>query len=820
MLEPYIVLDFTDERGELGPMLMGDLGADVIRVELPGGSEARRCAPMAKIEHNPSAQGTTEDVSLQFLAFNRNKRSIVIDPESADDRTTLDLLIARADFVFESEPRTQDSVSTLEAFGHNRDSLQAANPLLIHTRLSAFGEGSPYESFVSSDLVIAAMGGPVALQGPRTKPPVRISTPQVWRHAGVEAAAGALAAHAKMLHSGRGQFVDLSAQSVMTWTMLNAMDAHAIQGQNFERHGNALNNGVLRVEIVHPTKDGYIVALPLSRVFVGLLDWMIEDGVLDESFRTFDWEAYDLHAPDPDNGPMSIEQGVVHLRNFLKKHTKQSLFEFGLKHNITLAPVNTLKELLELPHLGAREYWQTGTLDGAGTVTFPGAWCKPNIASNFARRPAPALDEHGAEIRDELSNPPRKPIATTSTDSERLPFDDIKVADFSWVGVGPISAKYLADHGAQVVRIESENRPDVLRAGGPFKDGVAGWNRSQFYGDFNTSKQSVALDLKNPTAIAIAKQLVAGCDVMIESFAPGAIGRMGLGYEELRTINPGLIMISTCLMGQTGPASQLAGYGYHAGAIAGFYELTGWQEDAPSGPWMAYTDTIAPRFISVLLASAIDHRRRTGEGCYIDVAQLEASMHFLAPELLDLQINAVEATRNGNRSKSAAPQGCYPCAGEDQWCAIAIENDAQWASLCNAMQRPDLQDSSSFGSARQRIAHHDEIDAAIQTWTQTQDSESVMLTLQAVGVPAGKVARSSDLLQDPQYTEREFYRYIDHPEMGRVPYAGHQYRISDYNNGPRAHAPCLGQHSFEVLSEWIGLDDDAIADAYASGAIT
>jgi len=400
-----------------------------------------------------------------------------------------------------------------------------------------------------------------------------------------------------------------------------------------------------------------------------------------------------------------------------------------------------------------------------------------------------------------------------------LPFEGVTVADFSWVGVGPISAKFLADHGARVIRIESETRPDVLRGNVPYKDAIPGLDRSQFFGDFNTSKESITLDLKRPDAIEIARQIVARSDVLIESFAPGVIGRMGLGYEAVRKINPGIIMVSTCLMGQTGPAAQLAGYGYHAGAIAGFYEVTGWPDRPPSGPWVAYTDTIAPRFISLLLAAALDHRRRTGEGCWFDVAQIEASLHFLAPELLDLQANGFAATRIGNRSIDCAPQGCYPCAGDDQWCAIAVERDEQWAALCMAMDRADLAASAELATHAGRMARHDEIDAAIAAWSGGRDRTVVMRSLQAVGVPAGAVQRSRDLLADPQYAERGFYRWLDHPVMGRIPYAGHPYRIRGYDNGPRGPAPTLGQHSFEILSEFLGLDDEAVAAAYASGAI-
>lgn len=811
MLEPYTVLDFTDERGEIGSMILGDLGANVIKVELPGGASSRRRAPYV----SASSQGDL--ASLEFVAFNRNKRSIVLDPSSDEDRITLDELIRRADIILESWPE-----STLEAFTTEVDAaftkVAALNPNIVHVRLSPFGSTGPHAEFKAHDLVIAAMGGPVALQGPADRAPVRISVPQAWRHAGIEAASGALAALTRMRRSGGAQFVDLSAQSVMTWTMLNAMDAEAIQGFDFERGGSTINNGQLKMELVYETSDGYVVATPTSAVLVPCTDWMIADGVVDESFREIDWPNYDINIRDIDNKPLNLYQAQDILRAFIKKRTKKELFEFGLREGVTFAPVNTAEELLALEHVQTRDYWRDLTLENGTTVKAPGVWAKPSISPLSVRREAPGLDEHGAEIRAELEQPmtAKEPAGNEDT----LPFDGLTVTDFAWVGVGPISSKFLADHGASVVRVESELRPDVLRANGPFKDNIEGWNRSQFYGDFNTSKRSLALDLKRPEAIEIVKKLIADSDVLIESFAPGAISRMGLGYEEVKAINPRLIMISTCLMGQTGPAAGLAGYGYHAAAIAGFYEMTGWPDRGPVGPWIAYTDTIAPRFISVLLSAALDHRRRTGRGCYVDVAQIETALHFLAPELYDLQANGYLASRMGNRSAYAAPQSCYPCEGDDQWCAIAIETDEEWQSLCRAMDRQDWLDNAELATNAGRLLAHDALDEGITAWTQVRSRQDVMATLQAAGVPAGMVQRSSDLLRDPQYQHRKFYRHFEHQEMGNIPYAGHQYLISSYDNSPRGPAPCIGQHSFEVLSEVIKLSDEEIAAAYADGVIT
>ena len=803
MLDCYRVIDLTDHRGEIGPMLLGDLGADVIRVEPPSGSAARTVEPTIDAE-------SSDQRSLSFLAFNRNKRSIALDPSVEADRATFEALVQSADFIFESAPG-----SVLAIWGYDVDSISALNDQIVHVRISPFGDDEPYSEYVANDLVLAAMGGPVSLQGPADRAPVRVSVTQVWRHAGVEAAAGALVAHRRVLTTGEGQYVDVSAQSAMTWTMLQAMDAHAIQGFDFERAGSAMGG----IDIVHPCADGYLVALPMSQVIVGLLEPMIAAGVIGADAREIDWDGFDMAVRDPDAElKYSMPDMIAILRKYFLGKTKAELLAYGIEHDITLMPVNTLEELIDLEHLGVRDYWRDVEMPTGQVVRSPGLWVKrqgegaPLLA---VRSEAPKLDEHGDEIRAELATRKRTRVEVPAA-SDELPFEGVNVADFAWVGVGPISAKYLADHGATVVRVESENRPDVLRGAGPFKDAIPGWNRSQFYGDFNTSKRSLALDLKSPVAIDVAKDLIRWSDVLIESFAPGAMIRMGLDYAHVRELNPGIIMVSTCLMGQTGPAAKLAGYGYHAAALAGFYEVTGWPDLPPSGPWVAYTDTIAPRFISVLLAAALDRRRRTGEGCLIDLAQLEASLHFLGPEILDLQVSGHSVSRLGNRSRFTAPESCYPAAGEDQWVAIAVETDAQWQALLGAsgIQAPAGTDTNAG-----RLAHHDAIDEVLSAWTKTKPPREIMAMLQAVGVPAGVVQRSSDLLADPQYRARNFYRHHEHGEMGDIPYAGHQYRIRGYDSGPRGPAPMLGEHSFEVLTEVLGFSEERISEVYGAGVI-
>ncbi|PKB83278.1 MAG: hypothetical protein BZY88_02175 [SAR202 cluster bacterium Io17-Chloro-G9] len=403
--------------------------------------------------------------------------------------------------------------------------------------------------------------------------------------------------------------------------------------------------------------------------------------------------------------------------------------------------------------------------------------------------------------------------------ANQLPFNGLKVADFSWVGVGPITCKYLADHGATVVRVETEGRPGVLRNAPPFKDGVPGLNRSHFYGDFNSSKLGLSLDLKNPAATEIAHRLIAWCDVYMDSFTPGTMDRLGIGYQTACSLNPSIIMASTCLMGQTGPAAPFAGFGFHAGAIAGFYEITGWPDLPPDGPWTAYTDTVAPRILAAIIMAALDHRRRTGLGQFIDASQIEMSLHFLAPQIMDYDVAGNQPSRNGNQSDTAAPHGAYPCAGDDQWCAIAVDSDEQWVALRQAVGDPEWGRDDRFATTAGRLENQDEISGHLSQWTMGKSPQDVMQLLQAQGVPAGVVQRSSDLLKDPQLSHRRFYHYMDHPEMGNIPYTGHQFRISGYDGGPRSPAPLLGQHNEEILRGLLGMTDEEITEAVIAGAL-
>ena len=253
--------------------------------------------------------------------------------------------------------------------------------------------------------------------------------------------------------------------------------------------------------------------------------------------------------------------------------------------------------------------------------------------------------------------------------------------------------------------------------------------------------------------------------------------------------------------------------------MAGFYEVTGWPDLQPHGPWMAYTDVIAPRFIVAMIAAALDHRERTSAGQHIDAAQFEMALQFLAPEIMETQTSGYVATRLGNRARHAAPQGIYPCAGDDQWCAIACESDTHWEALRQALGDPDWARDANFRDTSGRLAGHEQIDEQLAQWTASRSPHEAMEALCAAGVPAGKVQRSEDLARDPQYLHREFHRFHEHPEMGRVPHAGVQYRIPGYTPGPFRHAPLMGEHTDTVLRDKLGLSEAEIQTVRAAGAL-
>jgi len=789
-------------------MILGDLGADVIKIEPPEGSSSRRLPPY--IDGAPESER-----SLQYFAFNRNKRGITMDLTTEAGKADLLRLVEGADFIFESA-----APGAMATAGLGFAELSRVNPQLVYVAITPYGQDGPYANFASSDLTLSAMGGQAALQGVPERAPVRITVPQVWLHASSEAAVAALIAHARMLRTGEAQFVDVSAQTVMVWSMMNAMVAQAIHGQDFNRMGAVLQLATIALPLVYECADGHVVAGGAGALKT-LVRWFAEDGVVPaEWIDGEDWgRNYYIRLLQGQPLNYSLEEVLDAGRRYFARHAKDELMERGLREGVAIAPVNTAADLSQFRQLGEREYWLEAPLPNGINAQVPGFFARPSESPMAVRRWAPSLGQHNAEVLGAAAATDRPPVVHALARDGGLPFAGLKVADFTWIAAGPTATKYLADHGATVVRVETENPPDTLRAAGPYKDGVPGTNRSQFFGEYNTSKLGISLDLKNPAGRDVARRLIEWADLCVNSFTPGTMDDLGIGYEVVKELNPSIIFASSCLMGQTGPAAAFAGYGFHAAAIAGFFEVTGWPDLPPDGPWAAYTDVVSPRFFAATIMAALERRRRTGRGERIDLSQLEAGLTFLAPQLIDYQVSGRVVTRGGNRSDIYAPHAIYTCAGDDQWCAIAVESEEQWQALRRALGDPEWSRDARFGSAAGRIAAQDEIDTQLSEWTRERAPYDVMRILQEAGVPSGVAQRSSDLLNDPQLAHRGFHHYMEHPEMGNIPYSGHEFRIRGYDSGPRFPAPCLGQHNEQVMRDILRMTDEEMVEVLATGAV-
>lgn len=393
----------------------------------------------------------------------------------------------------------------------------------------------------------------------------------------------------------------------------------------------------------------------------------------------------------------------------------------------------------------------------------------------------------------------------------KLPLEGVKVADFCWVWTGPTTTKVLADFGATVVRIESKKRLGVWRIQLPFKDDVPGPNRGAVFNSINTGKMAVTINLAHPRGIELAKKFVAWADIVADNFAGGAMERMGLSYEVLRKIKPDIIMMSSALMGQTGPWHDSPGYGDQLSAISGLHQISGWPDRIP-GEIGFYTDFIAPRFNALTILAALDYHRRTGKGQYLDIAQHQGGVQYMAPLLLDYVVNKRVAVRRGNQDDYAAPHNAYRCRGEDRWCAIAVFTDEDWESFCRVIGNPAWTKDPRFATLEVRKENEEELNKLVAAWTVNQVDEDVMNRMQAAGVGAGRIGNAEDQMEhDPQLKYRHFYWEQDHPELGKYRPPRQPCVLSKTPCEIRR-APLVGEHNEYAFKEILGMTDDEIAE--------
>jgi benzylsuccinate CoA-transferase BbsF subunit len=389
--------------------------------------------------------------------------------------------------------------------------------------------------------------------------------------------------------------------------------------------------------------------------------------------------------------------------------------------------------------------------------------------------------------------------------SMAAPLAGVHVLDLSWVMVGPVSGRYLADMGADVIKVESSKRVDPLRTLPPFKDGKAGPERSVIYHNLNAGKRCITIDIRRPEGRELVLRLAQWADVVLESFTPGVLETLHLGYPDLKERNDRIIMVSTSLLGQTGPhAPGTSGVGTMGAAMSGATYQLGWTDREPTSPWGAWTDGVTPRFIVTSILAALHRRSRTGEGCYIDTAQAESGLQFMMPSYYEYAANRTIPERRGVAgSPLKAPQGIYQCSGEDRWIAIDASQLGHWEALRGVVDG-ELCDAK-FDTIIGRLRNRAVLDDAIGQWTREQEADAIERRLQAVGVPAHVVSRGDDLIRDADLLEAGYLNKIEDPGFGEAILEGPRFSLDRTSMSSTRRGPLIGEHTKEVLATVLGM---------------
>jgi len=396
----------------------------------------------------------------------------------------------------------------------------------------------------------------------------------------------------------------------------------------------------------------------------------------------------------------------------------------------------------------------------------------------------------------------------------------IRIADFTWAGAGPFCTKVFSDFGAEVIKVESSSRVDPVRSGGPYKDGVPGINRSGYFASRNSGKKSISLDLKSEEGKKLALRLIQESDVVTNNFGPGVMQRLGLGYDDVKKIKPDIIHLSMPMYGQEGPLASLLGVGMTISAVSGLLWLTAYGPDDPVGPGTHFPDHAAnPYHAAFAILGALRYRRKTGRGMRIDLAQVESTINFVGPAVVEYGTTGQEPVQTGNRSVADAPHNLFKCLGDDAWCAIAVQDDTQWRALATAMKSAELLKDQTLQKSENRSKRVDEIEARVASWVATQKAADVVQILQQAGVPSAIVARSKDLLTDNHHlAERGYWQQIDHPEVGETTFTSPPYLI-DGKRLELKRPPLIGEHTEMVLRDILGCDAKEIERLKAEGIL-
>lgn len=780
------VVDVTDGLGESCGRFLADLGADVVRVERPGGSASRRTEPIES------------GISIPFALDNANKRVVVLDLDSDADRSRFLDLVAGADILVETTLAGTPAGRGLSPAEHLE-----RHPELVVVSISGFGQTGPYADWAATESVIYAMSGVLSRSGEPGREPLLPPAGLVEQSVGVHAAWSALLGYYDRLRTGSGQLVDISAFE----TVVHGFDpGFGVQGSAAAGRRDDFPRGRPDAANFYPVlrcADGQVrICLLAKRQWRAMFSWLGEPAEFaDPAFDTIParFAAADRLHP-------LIEE-------LFAGRTRDELVAEGAARGIPIGGVLRPAEVLANEHFAAAGTLVDAELAPGVTARIPSGYVKINGRRAGFRHRAQSADA-AADLWSET--PAARELTSDAAEPGTHPFAGLRVLDLGVVVFGAELGRQFADHGADVIKVENRDFPDGLRQS-KRKD-----THSPSVAWGHRNRRSLGVNLRTDEGRKLFRQLAADADVVLANFKPGTLDSMGIGYDELRKINPRIIVSDGSAFGSTGPWNTRLGYGPLVRAACGVSAL--WRySDSDTGlsdGSTVYPDHIGGQVAAVAVLAALIARLSHGRGAEIEVAQADTALVALGGQLVRESLAPGSVSAVGNTDPFAAPAGVYPCAGDDEWCVVTVRDDRDWRSLTRVIGRDDLADDARFGLADRRTENREEADKVLTDWLSERTPTEAMTALQEAGVPAGAMVRLPELLTDPHLSARDAYTQLEHPLLpGPLPTAVRVARFTSIPDAPLRPAPLPGADTHEIAVGLLGLDDAEYRRFVADGIL-
>ncbi len=776
------VVDFSNRiAGAYATKLLADAYAEVIKIEPKGGDPLRRWSASGQ------ALGDRDGALFQFL--NTSKKSVVGEPGDAFFDGHVEALVAGADLVVETfEPGVIEKLDLCNRF-----------PGLVVLSISSYGRGGPLSGQPSADLTIQAHSGALSVRGLPSQPPIMCGGRITEWIGGTFAAVAGLAGVTRAQRTGQGEHVDFSLCEVMNIGSTTYMDfMNSLMGRP------ELLTAPRSVEVpsIEPTLDGWVGFNTNSHqqftdflLLIGRQDLLAEPAWAQVGTRM-----------------ARMDEWNTIVRAFTTQHTTAEIVERASLLRIPVAPVCSGKSVQEHVHLKARGVFVKNPTGGFQQPR------PPYLVDGEGPRPfepVPRLGEHTEVMKKTPARKRARPgLAPVANAKAPLPLAGIRVLDTTAWWAGPSACQMLAYLGADVIKVEAIQRPDGMRmAGGMFANQGDWWERSGVTLSANTNKRGLTLNLADPKGLALCKQLIAQSDVFIENFSPRVVENFGLDWDSVHAINPRTILVRMPAFGLSGPWRDNVGFAQTMEQISGLAWITGHAYDQPRiqrGP----CDPLAGMHAAFATLVALAEREKTGTGHRLECTMVEGALNAASEMSIEWSAYGVELSRDGNRGPEGAPQNVYACQakqpGQESWLALAVTNDAQWASLKDLLGRPVWADDAELATHAGRRRKHEVIDEALARWAAERELEPAVSDLLAHGIPAAPVWDARIQSRHPQFVARGFYEPLDHPVVGTHAYSRPPFRFATIERWNRTPCPTMGQHNHEILGE-LGLGAQEIA---------